>query len=266
MRARRPGRRCSAPRTDAPARVVLAAISYWLVMPAAGSGTRLHADAQLGARAGAEAWPAVPKQYLPLAGATVIEHALAPFRADPRCEGIVVALAAGDRWWQALPAARDRRVVTVTGGRERGDSVAAGLAAVRARVGMRDPWVLVHDAARPCASDEELGRLLAAIEHAPHGALLALRMTDTVKRAGEDGCVVATVERARLWRALTPQAFRLRRLETALASGGPASDEAGAVERLGDRPRLVPGSPLNIKITEPADLVLARRVLTGSPA
>jgi 2-C-methyl-D-erythritol 4-phosphate cytidylyltransferase len=244
----------------------LPAISYWLVMPAAGSGARLHEDADVGARAGAEAWPAVPKQYLPLAGATVIEHALAPFRADARCEGIVVSLAAGDRWWQTLPVARDPRVVTVTGGRERCDSVAAGLAAVRARVGVRDPWVLVHDAARPCASAEELARLLAAIEHAPHGALLALRITDTVKRAGEDGCVGETVDRARLWRALTPQAFRLRRLEAALATGTPASDEAGAVERLGDRPRLVPGSPLNIKITAAADLELARRVLGGPQA
>ena len=235
-------------------------------MPAAGAGTRLHADAEAGARAGAEAWPAVPKQYLPLAGATVIEHALAPFRADARCEGIVVALAAGDRWWQELPVARDPRVVTVTGGRERGDSVAAGLAAVRARVAARDPWVLVHDAARPCASAEELERLLAAIEDAPDGALLALRMTDTVKRAGDDGCVVATVDRARLWRALTPQAFRLRRLEAALAAGAPASDEAGAVERLGDRPRLVAGSPLNVKITAAADLAFAQRVLAGPPA
>ena len=263
---RRRGRRCSAPRTDAPARVILAALSYWLVMPAAGTGMRLRDDACVDARAGAEALPAVPKQYLPLVGATVIEHALAPFRADPRCAGIVVALAPGDRWWQALSVARDPRVVTVTGGRERRDSVAAGLAAVRARVGAQDPWVLVHDAARPCVSAEELERLLAAIERAPHGALLALRIADTVKRAGEDGCVSATVDRARLWRALTPQAFHLGRLEAALAAGGAASDEASAAERLGDRPRLVPGSPLNIKITEAADLEVARRVLGGPQA
>ena len=221
-------------------------------MPAAGSGTRLQAD--------------LPKQYLPLAGATVIEHALAPFRGDARCSGIVVALAAGDRWWRTLPVASDPRVLTVTGGDERRDSVAAGLAAVRARVGAEDPWVLVHDAARPCVSAQELEQLLAAIGRAPHGALLALPIADTVKRAGEDGCVSETVDRARLWRALTPQAFRLDRLEAALAAGGPASDEASAAERLGDRPRLVPGSPLNIKITEAADLEFARRVLGGSQA
>ena len=237
-------------------------------MPAAGSGTRLKAaaGAHADADAGIDAAPARPKQYLPLAGATVIEHALAPFRADVRCSGIVVALAAGDRWWQGLPAARDARIVTVTGGVERRDSVAAGLAAVRARVGAEDPWVLVHDAARPCAPAADLERLLAAIADEPHGALLGLRISDTVKRAGEDGRVAETVDRTRLWRAFTPQAFRLRRLEAALAAGGSASDEASAVERLGDRPRLVPGSPLNVKITEAGDLELARHVLGGTRA
>ena len=235
-------------------------------MPAAGSGARFEAAAVARPAADAGAAPVRPKQYLPLAGATVIEHALAPFRADARCSGIVVALAAGDRWWQGLPAARDARIVTVTGGDERRDSVAAGLATVRARVGAGDPWVLVHDAARPCAPAADLERLLVAIADEPHGALLGLPISDTVKRAGDDGRVEATVDRARLWRAFTPQAFRLRRLEAALAAGGSASDEASAVERLGDRPRLVPGSPLNVKITEAGDLELARHVLGGTQA
>ena len=115
---------------------------YWLVMPAAGAGRRLGAP--------------TPKQYLPLAGRTLIEWALAPFTADPRCRGIVVALAAviptGQRWRRAgLPGACVRRPAA----RERSDSVLAGLAALPARP---DDWVLVHDAARPCVHAAERER------------------------------------------------------------------------------------------------------------
>ncbi len=132
----------------------------------------------------AEAAP-LAKQYLPLAGRTVIEHALAPFLADPACLGVVVALAAGDSRFATLAVAQDPRVAVVTGGAERRDSVAAGLAWLAARA-PADAWVLVHDAARPCLPRADLERLLAALPAAPDGALLALRIADTVKREGAD--------------------------------------------------------------------------------
>ena len=211
----------------------------------------------MGARSG------LPKQYLPLAGRTVIEHALAPFLADPACRGVIVALAPGDVRFATLAVARDPRVATVSGGLERRDSVAAGLAALAARVD-DDPWVLVHDAARPCLPPADLTALLGSLPDSPAGALLAIPVVDTLKRAADDGAVAATVPRAGLWRAQTPQAFRLARLAAALASQPSATDEASAVEALGDRPRLVAGSPDNIKITAPADLAPAARQLGGS--
>ena len=230
----------------------MSAPSYWLLMPAAGSGVRMHGDA---AR--------VPKQYLTLAGRLVIEHALAPFLADPRCTGLVVALRAGDERFARLALARDPRVRTVTGGAERADSVRAGLAAVAAAAAGGDPWVLVHDAARPCLASADLEALLAALPESPDGALLGLKIADTVKRADAADRVLETVPRAGLWRAATPQAFRLKRLTEALARAPDATDEASAVEVLGDRPRLVAGSPMNLKLTTASDIAAAERWLDG---
>jgi 2-C-methyl-D-erythritol 4-phosphate cytidylyltransferase/2-C-methyl-D-erythritol 2,4-cyclodiphosphate synthase len=223
------------------------AAAYWLVVPAAGSGRRMGA--------------AAPKQYLPLAGATVLEHALAPFLADPRCRGIVVALAADDERWPTLAVARDARVRRVTGGAERRDSVLAGLEALIAAGGAADDWVLVHDAARPCLRAADLDALLAALPDAPDGALLAVPLADTLKRADEAGRSAATVDRRTLWRAMTPQAAPLALLRDALARTPDVTDEASALEALGRRPRLVACATTNVKVTEPADLEFARRVL-----
>jgi 2-C-methyl-D-erythritol 4-phosphate cytidylyltransferase / 2-C-methyl-D-erythritol 2,4-cyclodiphosphate synthase len=224
-------------------------LQYWLVMPAAGRGRRMAGRGT------------TPKSYLPLAGRTVLEHALAPFLADPACAGVVVALGADDATFATLGVARDPRIAVVTGGAERRDSVAAGLAWLRARLGEADPWVLVHDAARPCLSRADLARLLAALPGAPDGALLAVPVTDTVKRSDAAGRVAATVPREALFRAQTPQAFRLHRLLAALAACPAATDEASAVEAAGARPLLVAGSAANIKVTEPDDLALAARLL-----
>ena len=225
---------------------------YWLVMPAAGKGERMAAGGS-----------ATPKQYLELAGRAVIEHALAPFLADASCQGLLVALAPGDTAFARLPIAADPRITTVTGGAARADSVRAGLLALTARVGTADPWVLVHDAARPCLVREDLAALLAALAEAPDGALLGLPITDTVKRADEAGRSVATLPRSALWRAATPQAFRLKRLVAALAANPAATDEASAIEAAGGRPRLIAGSPDNLKLTTPADLKLAACILAG---
>jgi len=221
-------------------------------MPAAGAGERMGAS-------GAES----PKQYRMLAGRTVIEHALAPFLADPRCAGLVVALRAGDTTFGALAIAADPRLRTVTGGATRALSVAAGVRTVAAAVGSSDPWVLVHDAARPCLPKADLETLLASLPDSPDGAVLGVRLADTLKRSDATGRVVATLPREGLWRAATPQAFRLRRLLAALASAPSATDEASAVEALGDRPQLIAGSPLNVKLTTPEDLAFAALILAG---
>lgn len=222
-------------------------VSYWVVMPGAGAGRRMTGAA-------------VPKQYLRLGGRCVIEHALAPFLADPGCLGVVVVLAADDDRFADLPVAADERVRTTVGGRERRDSVLAGLRTLRTVV-TPDTWILVHDAARPCLPTADLARLLQALPTAQDGALLALRVADTLKKADDAGRVVSTVPRHHVWRAQTPQAFRYARLIAALEAASEATDEASAVEGVAGRPQLVPGSPDNLKITEAADVAVAERIL-----
>lgn len=217
-------------------------------MPAAGSGQRFG--------------PELPKQYMPLAGRTVIEWALAPFLADVRCEQLIVALAIGDPRFAALPSARDSRVSTIAGGAQRSDSV---LAALEAAAAAEDDWVLVHDAARPCVTRAQIDALLDAVEHDAVGALLALPLADTLKRSDAAGRAIDTPSRESLWRAQTPQAFRFGPLRTALRAARAANrtptDEAQAMEWQGQAARLVPGSASNLKITEATDLALAATVL-----
>lgn len=223
----------------------------WFVVPAAGASRRVGA--------------ATPKQYLDLLGRTVLEHSLRVLLSHAGVAGGVVALAAHDEGWSRLPAGLRSRVWTARGGEERCHSVLAGLAAL-AGAG-DDDWVLVHDAARPCLAAADLERLVATCRDDAVGGLLAVPVADTVKRAGADGRVAETVRREGLWRAQTPQMFRLgllrRALESAIGAGEAPADEATAVERLGLRPLLVEGSPFNIKITHPADLEFAARVLVA---
>ncbi|MBC8118552.1 MAG: 2-C-methyl-D-erythritol 4-phosphate cytidylyltransferase, partial [Burkholderiaceae bacterium] len=125
-----------------------------------------------------------------------------------------------------------------------------------------DDRVLVHDAARPCLGPSELARLLDQVGDDAAGGLLAMPVTDTLKR-GAGGQVVATLQREGLWCAQTPQMFRIASLLAALevAPIDGVTDEASAVERAGDSPMLVHGSATNIKVTTAEDLTLACAIL-----
>jgi len=232
---------------------------YWLVMPAAGSGRRFRERDPASAAD-------VPKQYAPLLGRTVIEWALAPFASDPRCVGVVVALAPDDRHWPAIAprAGANKEVIVAPGGSQRAHSVRGGLAALSARAAEAD-WVLVHDAARPCLSRSDLERLLTEGEGHPVGAVLAAPVADTLKACADDGGIERTVERAGLWRALTPQMFRYgalcAALDAAIGAGRSPTDEAQALEWAGARPLAVRGSAANLKITTTADLAIAAALL-----
>ena len=222
----------------------------WALVPAAGSGRRFGGE--------------VPKQYLQAAGKPLIAHALDALLAHPRIDGAVVALAAGDAHWPGWAVVQGKPVVTCIGGGERADSVLAALRALPEGVA-EDALLLVHDAARPNLRADDIGKLIDAAAACPDGAILAAPVRDTLKRAGDDVRIDATEPRERLWRALTPQAFRrdlLRRaLETAQVDGVVVTDEAMAVERLGLRPRLVEGREDNVKVTTPADLALVEFLL-----
>ena len=216
----------------------------FVIVPAAGRGLRFGSPQ--------------PKQYLPLAGVPVLARTLQRLD-DLGARAIAVGVAAQDPYWPELRLSLTTPLLTFTGGAERALTVLNGLAALTDQAA-EDDLVFVHDAARPCVRGSDLRRLYEAALDAPDGALLARPVADTVKRGGAEG-ITATIDRRDLWLAQTPQVFRFGRLQAALASAVAAqalvTDEAGAIERMGGRPRLVAGHQDNIKITTPEDLVLA---------
>ena len=210
----------------------------------------------------------MPKQYLPLLGKTVIEHALDRLSSHPRIAGVVVVIAPGDTHWQAIALARGNAgrpaPIIAAGGVERYHSVLNGLRKL-AEIAQPHDWVLVHDAARPCIRHADVDTLINTFinngtDHAV-GGLLGVPVSDTVKRADHAGNIVETVNRHGLWRAMTPQMFRLEVLTHALhyavTQHLPVTDEAAAMELCGFAPRMIEGHADNIKITLPQDLVLA---------
>lgn len=205
-----------------------------------------------------------PKQYLPLLGRAILQHTLERLGHYPRLRGLVVGIAADDAYWSTLATQIPNLLTTYVGGAERAQTVLNGLRALETYAAP-DDWVLIHDAARPCVRHADIDSLLATVAGHADGGLLALPLSDTVKRADHNGCVEETVARAGLWRALTPQVFRLAALsdalESAMRAGVEITDEASAMEYSGARPRLVHGHADNIKITEPEDLALAELFL-----
>lgn len=189
-----------------------------------------------------------PKAFVELEGRSLLERACAAF-ASFRDRVLVVRP-------EDLPRASRPGWTVVAGGARRRDSVANGIEALRAGIGI----VLVHDAARPLLSPELVERVLAAA--ALHPAVVpVVPLSDTVKRVRGD-VVLETLDRSALVAVQTPQAFRLDLLRRALqGDGSDATDEAALVERLGGPVRTVPGDPWNIKVTGPEDLILLRALL-----
>jgi 2-C-methyl-D-erythritol 4-phosphate cytidylyltransferase len=220
---------------------------YWAVLPSAGGGSRMG----LGK----------PKQYLSLRGRALIEWSLAPFLDAGWIDGVALVLARGDSEFARLPIARHPKIVTVTGGASRVDSVLAGLAAISTiSQRLKAPHhVLIHDAARPCLTVDDIERLRDEASD-DNGGLLGFPVTDTLKRVARERSV-ATLDRGELWRSQTPQLFRLDLLRGALErSRGriPAfDDEAAAMEAAGYKPLLLRGRESNLKVTWPEDLPLA---------
>lgn len=205
----------------------------------------------------------VPKQYMPLAGRTLIEHTLDRLAAHPLIAGLVVVLAADDERWSGIDRRWSKRLLAATGGAERCDSVLAGLRALPPEV-RADDFVLVHDAARPFVRHADITTLIER-GVAVDGGLLGAPLRDTLKRADDAGRSQVTEPRDHRWRAFTPQMFRRAQLSAALQAavdaGIAVSDEAMAMERAGFAPLLVEGAEDNIKVTTAADFVLAEFLL-----
>jgi 2-C-methyl-D-erythritol 4-phosphate cytidylyltransferase len=211
----------------------------------------------------------LPKQYLKLAGATVLEHSLCALLVCDFIEKVIVALSPLDEMANSVVALRDPKVLLVKGGEARSDSVLAGLAALQ-DLAAPDDWVLVHDAARPCVAPDDILALAQQVCRSGVGGILAVPIVDTVKRAGADNTVDKTIPRNELWCAQTPQMFRYESLCSALSNaaqrGIAITDEASAMELRGERVQLVAGSVSNLKVTVPEDLPLAEFYLTRQNA
>jgi 2-C-methyl-D-erythritol 4-phosphate cytidylyltransferase len=229
----------------------------YALVPAAGSGSRMGQSGP-------------PKQYLPLLGKPLIWYALNTLCSVKRIAQVFVVLAAGDETWSASEFSDFAEKLTVLhcGGETRSISVGNGLAAMRECLGGNSndvdrEWVLVHDAARPGVTVEQVDRLIDAVIDTENGGILAIPVADTLKRAADSELpkIATTVNRERLWQAQTPQMFRLRMLAEALEATPVVTDEAGALERLGLHPRLVTGDITNFKVTYPQDLALAELIL-----
>lgn len=207
---------------------------------------------------------AQPKQYLPLLGKPLIHHALSVLCGAAGIDRVFVVLSLDDEEWARHDWAPlgPKLVPLFCGGATRADSVLGGLRAIAGEAADSD-WVLVHDAARPCLAPWHIDRLVRELASDEVGGLLAVPVADTLKRADEHGRVAATVARDSLWQAQTPQMFRFVMLRRALEASGGVTDEAGAIEAAGLRPRLVQGDATNLKVTYPLDLHLAEWILNN---
>jgi 2-C-methyl-D-erythritol 4-phosphate cytidylyltransferase len=217
------------------------------VLVAAGAGVRMGAP--------------VPKALMPLAGRPMLAWSLDALRASPGIGAIVVAAPPGLE--DAVAQAAGEGVVVVPGGPSRAESVREALAAVPGAARR----VLVHDAARPLLSAELVAAVLAGVDGAD-GAIAAAPVADTLK-SGADGLVGATVPRAGLWAAQTPQAFAADVFRAAVAAAdaagtlAAATDCAAVVEARGGRVRLVESRAPNLKVTTPADALVAEALLAA---
>lgn len=219
------------------------------IVLAGGSGTRMGAG--------------MPKALMPLAGRPMVAWTIAALNAAPEIDDLIlVAPRGGERQATAALGRAGRIRATVAGGASRARSLRQGLLAVPAGV----ERILVHDAARPLVRPEHVSAVLRALEDAD-GAIIAAPSADTIKRADGDLMITATIDRRDHWLAQTPQAFRadaLRRAVSAAVIGDymdAITDCASLIEATGGRVRIVPCARPNLKVTTPADIEIAERLL-----
>ena len=219
------------------------------IVPAAGVGKRMLASC--------------PKQYLTINELTILEHTVLRLLEHSSIELVVIALGRDDEYFADTQLANHPKVKTVVGGKERVDSVLAGLQSLDTE---RFPWTMVHDAARPCVSVSDIDNLITTCLNSQVGGLLAAPVRDTMKRSDNSSMVLNTECRENLWHALTPQMYKSEDLIDAitkgLETGVNITDESSAIEAYGLASQLVAASQENIKITHPDDLALAEFILT----
>lgn len=224
---------------------------FAVVVPAAGVGKRMKSHC--------------PKQYLTIDNLTILEHTVSRLLAHSQISLVVLALGEFDEYFSNTSLTSNSNVITVVGGKERVDSVLSGLRVIDKE---KYPWVLVHDAARPCVSHEDISKLIGSCLTNDFGGLLGYEVRDTMKRSDQQQHVLATEPRDNLWHALTPQMYKTDQLTSAIEMGLSSSsgsnmitDESSAIELAGFKSILISASSDNIKITRPDDLALAEFIL-----
>lgn len=225
---------------------------FYALVPASGVGRRMGL--------------AVPKQYLRLAGETVLSLTVRALHDSSIFSGILVVVSETDAWIDEETFPHGVRVIR-RGGETRADTVMNGLETLAdgsVFPAAASNWVMVHDAARPFVDPADIRKLRDEVLSTGHGAILAMPMADTVKEVTPSRQIRATRDRSSLWRAATPQAFRLSELLSALRCGTDGvTDESSAMERAGCPVSVVPGSTLNFKITTPDDALIAEAIAEG---
>jgi 2-C-methyl-D-erythritol 4-phosphate cytidylyltransferase len=192
---------------------------------------------------------------------------LRPFLEMPSIERVVVVISKEDHRFSSLEIAQHPKLSCVHGGHERYHSVLSGLQELAKNAHETD-WVMVHDAARPNISLDDLKRLISTVGNHAVGGILGTPVSDSLKVVDQNNSVITEVAREQIWRAFTPQMFRLGLLQTALhqaiQEGEAITDEASAVRRMGHQPIMVSGRSDNIKVTTPADYLMMKKLMTPS--
>ena len=222
--------------------------SLAVVIPAAGVGKRMQAHC--------------PKQYLTINHQTILEHTVLRLLSHPEVSLIVISLGAEDEYYPQTSLFNHPKIETVIGGKERVHSVLSGLKSIDHE---RYPWVLVHDAARPCITHVDISCLIARCREKKQGGLLASPVRDTIKQSKTTNHVDKTIDRSVLWHALTPQMYKTEELTTAISAAlnnqTDITDESSAIEMYGLPSMLIEGRGDNIKITREDDLAMATFIL-----
>lgn len=220
------------------------------VIPAAGVGKRMLSDC--------------PKQYMKINGKTILEYTVERLLSVKQISKVIVVISKGDEYFNELSIANHEDVIPTQGGKDRVDSVLAGLKSIEQN---KYHWVLVHDAARPCVDISDIQSLINSCLSTNDGGLLGHPVHDTMKQTNADNQVKNTLDRELMWHALTPQMYPIHTLidaiEEGLLKGVNITDESSAIEAVGIKSIMIEGRSDNIKITRPDDLAYAKFILTN---
>ena len=230
----------------------------WAIVPAAGVGSRMQLDR--------------PKQYLEVAGKTVLQYSLECLLQHDAIQAVQLCLSANDAYWVDQGFQHEKLLPVIDGGAERSDTVIEGLNAIGAIANPLD-WVMVHDAARPCLSRSLIDRLIDALGSNSVGGILATPVAETVKKASQQDSetkIMQTVDRTDLWLAQTPQMFRYGVLRNSMLVAKKQrlsiTDEASAIELAGYQPLIIESHAVNKKLTYADDIEWFRFYLQSNNA